>query len=312
MSMSTFARSLICRYSQVLLSLVAFLTLGLGLRSGAQEAVVTEEVFSGPQVGEPLPGFVFRQALGDSAGQELDLVAQADGSPIVLLFVHEANRPSIALTRALTRYASERLKDGLVTGVVLLSDDPAAAEANLKRMQHALTPNVPTGVSLDGLEGPGAYGLNRKMQLTILVGKQGRVTANYALVQPSLQADLPKIIRSIVDQVGGEMPNTEQLMALAPGMRQAEMKTERGGVDQDQLRGLLRPLIQKTASDEQVDAAAAAIESKIEADPAISREIGRIASTIVGSGKLENYGTPRAQSFLKSWAEKYGPRSKKP
>ncbi|MCY3000054.1 MAG: hypothetical protein NT168_18315, partial [Planctomycetota bacterium] len=35
-------------------------------------------------------------------------------------------------------------------------------------------------------------------------------------------------------------------------------------------------------------------------------EIGRIARTIVSSGKLENYGTARAQNYLMQWAEKYG------
>jgi hypothetical protein len=65
-------------------------------------------------------------------------------------------------------------------------------------------------------------------------------------------------------------------------------------------------LIQLSASDEQVDEAAIAIEKEIDADPKIRREIGRIASTIVGSGNLANSGTPRAQAVLKLWAEKYG------
>jgi hypothetical protein len=82
------------------------------------------------------------------------------------------------------------------------------------------------------------------------------------------------------------------------------------GVDMDRLRSLVRPLIQLSASDEQVDEAAIAIEKEIDADPKIRREIGRIASTIVGSGNLANYGTPRAQAVLKLWAEKYGSATK--
>ena len=38
---------------------------------------------------------------------------------------------------------------------------------------------------------------------------------------------------------------------------------------------------------------------------AARKEIARISKTIVNSGKLENYGTPRCQEILRKWAEKY-------
>src|SRR5687768_14114923 len=141
-------------------------------------------VFSGPQVGEKLPPFKVRGAFDADAGKELDFVKQADGKPIVLVFVHDANRPSIGMTRALTSYTVSRAKDGLVTGVVWLDDDSTEAENMLKRIRHALTAGAPTGISLDGKEGPGSYGLNRNVTLTILVGKDSEVSANFALVQP--------------------------------------------------------------------------------------------------------------------------------
>ena len=53
---------------------------------------------------------------------------------------------------------------------------------------------------------PGAYGLNRNVTLTILVGKDNRVTANFALVQPSLQADVPKVLGEVVKLIGGKVP----------------------------------------------------------------------------------------------------------
>ena len=72
------------------------------------------------------------------------------------------------------------------------------------------------------------------------------------------------------------------------------------------MRSLMRPLIQKDASDEQVDTAAKAIEQACKEDPEIRKEVVRIAKTIVQSGKLENYGTARAQSILHRWAERPG------
>jgi len=275
----------------------------------AQEPVTKPKVYSGPQVGESAPNFRFLKTLGTEQPEELDPIAIADGKPTLLVFVHDVNRQSISMTRALTKYAASRSKDGLSTAVILLGDDASAAEATLKRIQHALTSGIPTGISLDGREGPGSYGLNRNVQLTILIVDAGSVTANFALIQPSLQVDLPIIAAAIVERVGGDKPELKQLLADEPQMQRAATSppgNPNEGVDMERLRSLVRPLIQLSATDEQVDEAAIAIEKEIDSDPKIRREIGRIATTIVGSGNLSNYGTPRAQAVLKLWAEKYG------
>ena len=183
---------------------------------------------------------------------------QADGGPIVLVFVHDANRPSIGLTRALTTYTVQRSKDGLTTGVVWLDDDATAAESTLQRIRHALTPGAPTGISTAGKEGPGSYGLNRNVTLTILVGNKGRVTANFALVQPSLQADLPRVFDEIVRVVGGKAPTLEEVV----GGR--EMPREPAATEPDpKLRGLIGPVIRLNATEEAVDKAAAAVEAYV-------------------------------------------------
>src|SRR5436190_22034662 len=168
-----------------------------------------DKVFSGPQVGEKLPGFKVKGVFGDAAGKDLDFVKLADGKPIVLVFVHDLNRMSLSMTRVLTAYTASRAKDGLHTGVVWLADDVTEAENTLKRSGHALAKDAPLGISPDGKEGPGSYGLNRSMTLTIVVAKEGKVTANFALVQPSLQADLPKILDEVVKVAGGKAPKVD-------------------------------------------------------------------------------------------------------
>lgn len=282
-------------------------------------AMAQDEIYSGPQKGESLSGFLMRPILGvqkDTEGDlptELDPVKNAEERPVLLVFVHEINRPVMAMTRTLTRYAKTREKDGLSICVILLTDDISNGEAMLKRVQHALTPEVVSGVSLDGREGPGALGLNRSVQMTILIAKSKTVTANFALVQPSLQADLPKIVASIVEQVGGPIPELSELLDKPDkeSMRSRDDKPKNNSegkpsVDPDRMRSLMRPLIQKDASDEQVDTAAKAIEQACKEDPGIHKEVVRIAKTIVQSGKLENYGTARAQSILRRWAERPG------
>lgn len=259
------------------------------------------ELFSGPQAGEELPPLPVRGVYDEDAEKELDFVNSAAGKPIVLVFIHEMNRPTIGMTRALTAYTQERAKDGLTTGIVWLDDDATEAENTLKRIRHALTPGVPIGVSPDGKEGPGSYGLNRNVALTILVGDKGRVTANFALVQPSIQADLPKVFAEIVRLVGGKAPK----VADVGGGREA-MRGSGAGEPDPRLRELVRPVIQLDATVEAVDRAATALESYLENNEVAQKEVGRIATTIVGSGKLSNYGTPRAQEYLRKWAEQFG------
>lgn len=294
--------------------LLALSTLALSFtammhHANALEQNQAEPVFSGPQVGEELQPFEIVGVFDDKAGKRIDPITEAQGKPIVLLFVHQANRPSIAMTRILMNYLSERKDQDVSNCVVWLSPDPTQAENDLKRMRHALPEKTMIGIYPDGVEGPGAYGLNRQVTLTILVGKEKKVTANYALVQPSIQADLPKVLKSIVEIAGGEVPDITKLMQ--PDVQRTNMRTGDGNSNTpnealtEKVRTYLRPLIQKDATDKQVDEAAAAIEDWVETNDEARKEIARISNTIVNSGKLENYGTPRCQDVLRKWAEKY-------
>ncbi len=260
-----------------------------------------DPVFSGPQVDEKLPAFKVRGVFDADAGKELDFVTQAGDKPIVLIFVHDLNRQSISVVRVLSSYTVSRAQDDLHTGVVWLDADATEAENSLKRIKHALTPKAPTGISPDGKEGPGAYGLNRNVQLTILVGKGGKVTANFALVQPSLQADLPKILAEVVKVAGGKVPKLEEIEGM-PAMTAQPA----AGAQDPNLRGLLSPVIRLTATVEDVDRAAKALEEYVAKNEGTRKEVGRIANTIIDAGKLKDYGTEPAQKYLQKWAKEYG------
>lgn len=254
-----------------------------------------EPLFSGPQVGERIVPFKSRVVLGASAGQELDIVKQANGKPVVLLFVHEFNRPSVGVTRIVMNYVAKRATDGLHAEVVFLSDDATETEKVLQRAAHALPAKIPLAISLDGKEGPGAYGLNRNVTLTLLVAKDNKVTANFALVQPSVQADVPRIVKAIVDVLGGGPVPTLAELDAGP----AEMPSEA------EVRRLLGPVIRREAKPEDVEKAAAAVEVFMVKSPANRQDIARRARTIVDAGKLSDYGTPKAQEYLKKWSKEF-------
>ena len=177
--------------------------------------------FSGPQKGEAITPFNVRGVLGDKAGEEYDLVKQAKGQPLVLMFVHEVNRPSVGIARVVMNYAASVKKDGLNAGLIFLTADATETTDWTKRASGALPQGVPIGISTDGIEGPGAYGLNRKMTVTVLVAKDDKVTANFALIQPSIAADSPKIIEAIATAAGVKPPTADELQKLITPMRPA-------------------------------------------------------------------------------------------
>lgn len=272
-----------------------------------------QEIFSGPQAGEKLPAFEFRAIVPGPAevkkGENCDPVTKADGGPIALVFVHEFTRPSIGLTRTVMQYAGTLAEKGLTGGVVYLHDDPTEAESQLNRAVQALPKNVTIGISNDGKEGPGSYGLNRNVALTVLIAKDNKVLANFALVQPSVQADSLKIATEIAKAVGADPPTAEQLNAGQDraGQGRAAQRMRAGGQQQDPaLRDYLAPVIQKDATPEQVDAAVAKLEAYVKEKPEVKKQVGDIARRIIDAGVLQNYGTASAQAYLKTWAETWG------
>ena len=160
--------------------------------------------------------------------------------------------------------------------------------------------DVPIGISPDGLEGPGVYGLNRKVALTILLGKEDRVTANFALVQPSLAADAPRIGAAIHSLLGKEHQPDLAEMGIdgGPNMQRTDDAT---------FRRFLAPVIKRDASAEQVASAAQAVEAQAREDAAFRQRLGEVAQRIVSAGVIENYGTPPAREYLQKWANEYGP-----
>ena len=290
-------------YSRTKILLVICWSAIVGQNAVAQESGVAEEtVYSGPQVGEKLPSLTARGVWGEEANKDFDFIADANGKPVVLLFFHKRTRPAFGLMNTIMRFVESKTQDKLRGAVVFLTDDPIAEEQWLNNVRRHLAKGVSYGISKDGLDGPGAYGLNRDVTVTVLVGKDGVTTANYALVQPSMQADGPKILKSIVDVVGGEVP---KLADLQPAMQRRRMNRARPG--DPKLATLLRPVINKQATPEAVVAAAKAVDEYVSQNQKAAQELGRIANRIVRSGRLATYGTEPAQQQIKEWSEKYRP-----
>src|SRR5262249_875322 len=72
------------------------------------------------------------------------------------------------------------------------------------------------------------------------------------------------------------------------------------------LAELLRAVIRRDASPGQVARAGDAVEAYVAAHPEAKDQLGQIARRIIGSGKLEDYGTPPAQKLITAWSERFG------
>lgn len=254
-----------------------------------------QKVFSGPQPGESMEVFDVQYAFGDAAGMTMQPLKEAGDKPTLLIFNHKLTRPAIGLTRVLTKFA-EQHSNSLYTNMIFLTDDVTATQQRLTAARRALPAKTHVTIAPQGIEGPGAYGLNRKVTLTIVFGDKQKVISNTALIEPSVQADALKILTPIAKALKVKVPTLAELgvqSRMAPA----------GGIN---TRALLGPLLNKDATVAEVNAAAKNIEVKFAKEPNVANHIGEIAQRIIDSGKLENYGTERAQFYLFKWAGLYG------
>lgn len=169
---------------------------------------------SGPQPGERLATFNVRDFTNSAAGVERKVEFAPDKASLTV-FVHALERSLLPLLRSLDAYAASQA--GRVnTSVIFLPADPVDSERRLPLVNRSLQLKNPMTLSVDGVEGPGAYGLSREVLMTVLLGQGEKATANFALVQPGI-ADADRIIQALARQIGDANPPAAQALIPAPG-----------------------------------------------------------------------------------------------
>jgi hypothetical protein len=184
-------------------------------------ALGADAVFSGPQPGEKTTAFKVLDLVGPGAGKEREPIAENAGAPTALVFIHAIERSLVPLLRVIDQYGAVR-KDQLKTEVIFLSADRLEGEQRVKAAAGSLQLQSRVGLSLDGAEGPGNYGLNKECMMTVVIARSNTVAANFALVQPGI-ADAPKVIAALARTCGDpNPPAVEQLSERAPARRGAD------------------------------------------------------------------------------------------
>lgn len=248
---------------------------------------------SGPQVNDKLPDFKAHAHAGPDAGKEFKILDRTKGGPTLLIFMHGQSevgitRPGLQFLRPVDKYAAGEAK--LATQIVWITGDKEKTEGFLKRAEQSLNLQSPVSICLDGgKDGPATYGLNDKVQITVLVAKDNKVVANFALSDPNAN-DSRKVIVAVAKVLGKEPPKEEKKVE-----KKKDGKTERS----PELQKLMRRMINKDNSEADVKAVVADMLKWAGNDAKKRQELRDYAKLVADL----RYGTEQAQAALKKLAE---------
>jgi hypothetical protein len=263
-------------------------------------ALAQEKPFSGVQPGESIEPFKVLAVNGADAGREVDYISRFGNSPVFLIFLHQLDRNVAAFLHPCERFAQDRAPAGLKTLIVYLAADKIEAERRMRAVIGSLRLESLVGVSLDGLEGPGAYGLNKEVAVTAIVAKDRKVSANFAIVQPGT-VDAPKVMAAVAQHVGGRVLTAEEIQAErararpAAGMAQEKtMGNPAGEGDPPELANLLRSLIRLQNTRDDVDQASRQLRAWAGTDEKRRALLAQKLTTIIPL----QYGTEYARAQM--------------
>lgn len=151
---------------------------GMACSAGAADR---DKVFSGPQKGEKITPFKVLVVNSPEDVKEVEFIDVDKKGTTLLIFLHKLTEPAIGMMISVEWYASKQ--KGLTIHFILLTDDKPKTEQMAKRWaQRPFFAVSPMSISVDGPEGPGRFGLNRKVDMTVLIAKNNVVVENLALV----------------------------------------------------------------------------------------------------------------------------------
>jgi hypothetical protein len=175
-----------------------------------QSLAEEKKLYSGPQPGEAVSAFTVLQIKSPDVTKKIQLRPDKKGTALIA-FMHKPNEQAIDLLMSLEWYAHKQ--KGVETQFVLLHEDKSKAEEMTKRWsRRPFFASALWNISEDGIEGPGRYGLNREMILTVLISKDGKVVNNFAFTQPN-NTDAPKILEALAKAVDQPAPSYDKIRA---------------------------------------------------------------------------------------------------
>ncbi|HVA47309.1 MAG TPA: hypothetical protein VNH11_13150 [Pirellulales bacterium] len=143
--------------------------------------VRAQDLLSGPDVGQPVPGLSVLAATGSNAGNEIDYADQRKEKPTVYVFIQadKWDRPVARFLSGLDEAMPKISQEAYVVATWLTADQEKTkqylpvAQQSLRLANSALT-------QFTGASGPAAWKLHSGAHVTAVVVVKGTVAANFA------------------------------------------------------------------------------------------------------------------------------------
>jgi hypothetical protein len=168
--------------------IVAAMILGMAGLAGAAE------LKSGLQPGDAPPAFNVRDVTGPKAGKTLCYRCAYGPRPVVSIFARDIDDNVATLIKQVDQQVGANEDKKMAAFVVLLTDDPDAAEGKLKEVAKKNgIKNVPLTV-YDGSAGPSSYKISKDADVTVMMWNESDVKVNHAFGKGALKkADVKKV-----------------------------------------------------------------------------------------------------------------------
>lgn len=148
------------------------------------------DIKSGLQVGDYPGAFTVLDVTGPQAGQKLCYRCQYGARPVVSIFTRKMDENVVKLVKELdTVVAKNSDEKKMAAFVTVLTNDPDAAEGQLKKVaEDQQIKRTPLTV-FDNTAGPPKYKIDEKAEVTVIMWVDSDVKVNYAFAAGELNAE---------------------------------------------------------------------------------------------------------------------------
>ncbi len=152
------------------------------------------ELKSGLQPGDAPGAFNVQDVTGPSKGKSLCYRCQYGNRPVVSIFARNVDENLTNLIKQVDNVVGKNEDNRLKAFVVLLTDDPDAAEKELARVaKDNKIKNVPLTI-FDGLQGPEGYEIANSADVSVMMWVESNVKVSHALPKGELDKAAVKSI----------------------------------------------------------------------------------------------------------------------
>ena len=169
---------------------------------GLVSFTVAEDIKSGLKVGEDIGPFDVTKLAGaekdgTAAGKQLCYRCKNGSRPQVMIFTRSSDEKVVALVKKLDASLAKNSEKQLRAFVNYMGENKeGAADAAKKLCATTKAENVPFVVPNEFENGPADYGISSKAEVTVLIAKEGKVTANYAFAKAK-DVDVDSVLSSV-------------------------------------------------------------------------------------------------------------------